>query len=241
MGREHCALPHESRKLSALLGLCNCLVSPDLRRPLPVRMRALLSLKWAVVLISKESLRDITWKGLQLQNLCPPHPLPSISHLKLRGHLQKEENKMDMKNWILWLLLIPRINVPFEGNITENSWMTKAKSLHDHCTTLFLINPASSLISPERAFLKPHRWSYSTWQCSKNSVPYILYLGAQVLRGIFQHLSHWALLRYPLARAGGKAQGAAYPWQSPEGDRQIHLSPVNSGHGLGFSECFCSL
>ena len=40
----------------------------------------------------------------------------------------------------------PRINVPFEGNVIENSQMTKAKSLHDHCKTLFLINPASSLV-----------------------------------------------------------------------------------------------
>ena len=87
----------------------------------------------------------------------------------------------------------------------------------------------SCFIPPERAFLKPRQWSASTWQCSKNSVPYLLYLGAQVLLGIFQHLSHWSLLHYPLARAEGKAQGAAYPWESPEVDRQIHLkSPGNS-------------
>ena len=145
-GEEHCGLSHESRKPSALWRLCNCLAPPDLSRTLPVRMRILLGLKWAAGIISKECHRDITRKGLWLLNLHPPHHLPSISHLKPGGQLQKEENKMDTNNQTLWLLLMPRISVPFEGNIIENSQMAKAKSPHDHCKTVFLIYPASSLV-----------------------------------------------------------------------------------------------
>lgn len=114
----------------------------------------------------EESHRDITREGLRLPNLHPPHPLPSISHLKPGGQLQKEENKMDTNNQTLWLLLMPRINVPFEGNIIENSQMAKAKSTHDHCKTLFLIYPASSLVLfLLKAVLKPGQRSDSAWQC----------------------------------------------------------------------------
>lgn len=94
----------------------------------PVGLRFLLSLKWAVVLISKESLREITRKGLWLPNLPCPHPLPSTSHLKAGRSASEGRDQAGYKNWTFWLHLMPRISVPFKGNIIENSQMAKAKS-----------------------------------------------------------------------------------------------------------------
>lgn len=153
-----------SLDLGSFTGLGTCMPSITnkmFRRGVSIYMCRVMSDKWEVLSLSPASSILDSYsctpsrpgRAAQMQNTITVFPLPKVKHqcpsaacplpflsislLRTGGHLQKDDTKADAEKAALQLHLVLRINVSFEGSITEKSQVAKAKSLSDPCRNLF--------------------------------------------------------------------------------------------------------